>query len=554
MTYQASPVQARVERLLERVPCAAFAMDSRMRVLAWNRRARKGLDLEPASALGTPCYQALCAYDLESGLPCNAACPLRMAEGQLQTPYGRVLQGRWEGRHHTRLDCFVLRCILPEQQEGVYLGITGAPEASYSLEALGMVYPVLAAPGQAEPETALETWLKAAVRATGWDAADLLLALPGSPARLTVASETGDPPELHAACRSVAQAYSPELAALACIPLAVVQGPVDGPDSEALTWYLCTPLVAAGRVLGFLGLSRQGSQSDLLSALRVLFPLTVQLSMYLQLTRPGEGPPARASGAGAARLRFYCLGPFRVSLDGGPVPPQRFSRHKSLGLLKFLVANRGRPVSREALVEVLWPEADPHYARNNLRVVLHSLRQALRPSEGNGPLPPLVVSQNDMVCLDGSDLVWVDEEEFLLVARRARELAALGRSQEALAQCGEAVQLYRGDYLEDEPYSDWCLVKREHLREVYIGILRQMATLQGEAGDVDDAISTCRAALAVDPAREDFHRELMRLLWRLGHKDDALRQYDLCQRVLREELGIGPGQETQRLYRAIMEG
>lgn len=556
MTYQVRPTQATVERLLERVSCAAFAMDSQMRVFAWNRRAEKGLGLESSSTLGTQCYQALCAYDLESGLTCDAACPLRLGQGQPRMSYGRALRGRWNGSSDARLDCFVLKCILPEQQDELYIGVMGAPAASHVLEALGMVYPVIATPGPSESRVALETWLKAAVRAAHGDAADLLLASPGQPGLLSVACQTASPTAPHAACRSVAQAHFLELAARTCIPLAVVHDLPEGPAGQGPTWYLCMPLFAAGRVLGSLGLARQGSPFDLLATLRVLFPLTVQLSMYLQLARLEEGLPARAngSGAGAARLRFHCLGPFRVFLDGEPVPPERFQRQKSLGLLKFLVANRGKPVSRDALVELLWPEADPRYARKNLRVVLHSLRQTLQPPQGHGVLPPLVVSQNDMVYLDGSGHVWVDAEEFLLVAQRARDMAALGQVQEALAECRKAVQLYQGDYMEDEPYSDWCLFKREHLREAYISLLRRMAALQCEAGGVDDAISTYRVALGVDPAREDIHRELMRLLWQRGHKDEALRQYDICQRVLREELGIGLGQETQRLYRAILEG
>jgi DNA-binding SARP family transcriptional activator len=43
----------------------------------------------------------------------------------------------------------------------------------------------------------------------------------------------------------------------------------------------------------------------------------------------------------------------------------------------------------------------------------------------------------------------------------------------------------------------------------------------------------------------------MRLLWKSGRRDEALRQYESCRRSLREELGVGPARETQALYACI---
>ena len=43
----------------------------------------------------------------------------------------------------------------------------------------------------------------------------------------------------------------------------------------------------------------------------------------------------------------------------------------------------------------------------------------------------------------------------------------------------------------------------------------------------------------------------MRLLWKSGRRDEALRQYGSCSRILREELGVGPASETESLYASI---
>ena len=71
-------------------------------------------------------------------------------------------------------------------------------------------------------------------------------------------------------------------------------------------------------------------------------------------------------------------------------------------------------------------------------------------------------------------------------------------------------------------------------------------------GDVDEAVKSYRAALDIDHAREEVHRRLIRLLLQNGRRDEAVRQYETCRRVLREELGVEPTRETESTYREML--
>ena len=154
--------------------------------------------------------------------------------------------------------------------------------------------------------------------------------------------------------------------------------------------------------------------------------------------------------------------------------------------------------------------------------------------------------------LEPSDIVWTDSEEFVQRSRRAASLVSQGNSKEALAECGKAAALYQGEYIEDEPFSDWCLFERERLKEVYVDLMKQMGSLLSEKGELDQAIECCRAALGVDHGREEVHRDLMLLLWNAGRRDEALRQFDACRRILLEELAVEPTPETEALHRSIL--
>ncbi len=187
-----------------------------------------------------------------------------------------------------------------------------------------------------------------------------------------------------------------------------------------------------------------------------------------------------------------------------------------------------------------------------MRVVLHELRRALEPDLDRGEASSFVVGQGAMVFLDSSDKVWIDVEEFVLKARRVSALADQARFGEALSECRSAASLYRGDYLEDDPYGDWCLFERERLKEVYIDLMKQMGYLVAQRGDVAGAVDAYRAALVADHGKEEVHRELMRLLWNAGRRDEALRQYEVCRRILREELSLEPAHDTEALHTEIL--
>ena len=104
----------------------------------------------------------------------------------------------------------------------------------------------------------------------------------------------------------------------------------------------------------------------------------------------GRGAPARARrapadgrgrprAAAAAAVAIDALGRFRVLRDGAPVPRSAWRSRKARDLLKMLVARHGRPVSRDALIEALWPEEDPARCANRLSVALSTLRGVLDP-------------------------------------------------------------------------------------------------------------------------------------------------------------------------------
>jgi PAS domain S-box-containing protein len=248
-------------------------------------------------------------------------------------------------------------------------------------------------------------------------------------------------------------------------------------------------------------------------------------------------------------LQVFAFGRFGLAADGRGVAVEKWKRKQAVTLLKYLVTQLDRPVHRERILGCLWPDVDEDRGWGRLKVTMYYLRSQLR---ATGVGEDVVQTVGDAYLLR-RDAVWVDAESFEKLVAEGRALQSQGRWDEALRCYDEAQFIYRGDYLEQDVFADWCAEERERLSEICLEMLIRKAECHAEFGQYVEAVQVCRKALVQDPCRESFHCALMTYLARLGRPDRAVAQFRHCQTVLAREFGVEPMPETQRLYRQILE-
>lgn len=221
-----------------------------------------------------------------------------------------------------------------------------------------------------------------------------------------------------------------------------------------------------------------------------------------------------------------------------------FVSSKAAALVYYLAVS-GHAHSRETLAALLWPHVPDTQASKNLRDVLSNLRRLLDSH--------LAITRQT-VALEGD--TWLDVRHFEALLDSASRMPA----SEAIPMLREAVALYEGDFLEgftiaDAPaFEEWLLVEREHLRLVLLQALETLAEHAAASGNPRAGLADAARLLALDPLREAAHRLMMRLLATSGQRSAALAQYEACRRVLDQELGLDPDEETQALHKQILDG
>jgi predicted ATPase/DNA-binding SARP family transcriptional activator len=254
-----------------------------------------------------------------------------------------------------------------------------------------------------------------------------------------------------------------------------------------------------------------------------------------------------------AQLSIVLLGSFRVALDGEPVTG--FVSDKARALLAFLAVEAERAHRREILVGLLWPEYPERAARANLRNVLSNVRQVIGDREADPPF----------LCIERQTIQFNSEADAQVDVRTFTEgLEPAGDSPparaEAIHELEAAMALYQGEFLEgfslpdSAAFEEWALLKREQLQRQALAALGRLADHYEQQGDYERALRFAWRRVEADPYRGVAQRGLMRLLALSGQREPALAQYDTFRRLLADEMGVAPAEETTRLCEQIQAG
>ncbi len=235
-------------------------------------------------------------------------------------------------------------------------------------------------------------------------------------------------------------------------------------------------------------------------------------------------------------LKIYALGQPRAELDSQSI---QWTTAQSRDLF-FCLLQHHDGLRKEEIGELFWPNHAPPKLDSIFRSTLYRLRRAL--------FRESVVFEQGVYRFNREGDYWFDLEAFEELLDKAGKAVTREKEIDLLE---EALALYRGDYLEGI-YDDWCLLERERLRGRYLAGLEALAGLYTNRRDFQRAIDLYQRLLVQDPYQEVAHRALMLCYYRLGNRAAAIRQYQACVEVLREDLGLSPSRETEDVYLQII--
>lgn len=218
----------------------------------------------------------------------------------------------------------------------------------------------------------------------------------------------------------------------------------------------------------------------------------------------------RRGAADPFGLEVNALGPLIVRRNGEEIVAwggPKAGRRQALAIFAFLLDRKDRGVHRDEVVELVWPEAELKQADIAFHRTIGGLRRVLAAPEPDA-LRRVITAREGVYRLDPALVRWSDVDEFedhLSVIESDNDVADME------AHLAVARRLYRADYLDDCPHygdSSHVEVRRQMLRDRYVGALRTVAEARERAGSLAAAAQLFReaAALSGSPIAGDMPR------------------------------------------------
>jgi DNA-binding SARP family transcriptional activator/streptogramin lyase len=238
-----------------------------------------------------------------------------------------------------------------------------------------------------------------------------------------------------------------------------------------------------------------------------------------------------------------------VEANGTRLNEQRFPGRQGRILFAYLAAQKGRPVPRDELAELLWGEDLPATWEKALRVLMTKLRALLNECGIDGA--SALTSAFGCYQLTLPEGAWIDVHAAANAVERAETAFAAGDLDYARAQASTAAELARRVFLpgEDGP---WVEDQRRDLRDILVRALECLRDAALAGGEFGDAVRYAGEVTELEPFRESSYRALMQAHAAAGDPAEALRVYERCRRFLADELGAYPSPESEAVYRELL--
>jgi DNA-binding SARP family transcriptional activator len=254
--------------------------------------------------------------------------------------------------------------------------------------------------------------------------------------------------------------------------------------------------------------------------------------------RRTEAPWAGRSAAEAPDLQITTLGRFAVEGPGGPIGGDWLGQRPG-ELLKFLICERRRAVTSDQIGETLWPEAGPSESGNRLRYNVHALRGKLEPERERRGGGRFILTPRGGYAFDAAR-VWIDADRFEVEALAGIGAARQGLPEEAEGHLADALSLYRGEFLEGDPYLDFASPERERLHDLAGRALRDRVRIAVALDRLDAAGEHADRLATMAPFDADAQRLVVEVCLRRGRHSEAHRRYSVYRKKLAASFGSEP--------------
>lgn len=242
-------------------------------------------------------------------------------------------------------------------------------------------------------------------------------------------------------------------------------------------------------------------------------------------------------------LNLYFLGKTRIECNGKSVSDN--FRNKTIALICLLVLNHHKHLSREKILDYLWPDSSEEAAKNNLRYNLWLIKKSI------GPNP------------DGEEFLIVNKEYCGINKKYVFQCDILDimnfrfQQAESIENLLRLKRMFTGEFFEGfyynncEDFNEIIIFQRTRFEKYEVQILKKLEMMYEEEGNIEECLDTIKEILDIEPYDEDSAAKILDLYLITGNRSSGIVFYNSFRDRLVNRLGIQPSDILRKKYEEL---
>lgn len=249
-------------------------------------------------------------------------------------------------------------------------------------------------------------------------------------------------------------------------------------------------------------------------------------------------------------INIVILGKFDIIVHGNSALTYLGNSSKSILLLKYLILNKGKPVSIYDLIDVFWSENEKSInPESALKTMVSRIRSSLAKAS------PLL---KDCILCEGKSYSWNPSIECDVDVFIFEDLCNTLQNETVFDENVREkylliLNLYGGDLSYSTANEDWLVSRSLYLHHLYLQAVYRFIGFLKEIEEFETIIHVCRIALDIDTFDEQLNLALMNAHKVVGHNNAALMQYRHITSAYYKYLGVEPSEKMLDFYKDLIK-
>jgi len=253
-------------------------------------------------------------------------------------------------------------------------------------------------------------------------------------------------------------------------------------------------------------------------------------------------------------IQVVTFGDFDIKINDKSVLRKSSRASKNLELLKYFITYRNKKLVPETIVEALWKGNEIFDPKNVLRTQVFRLKRNM---EKMGLMSDNAVQSEFYLSFENGFYIFetganciIDMDIFEEKIKFADSVKDTDIGQ-AIQKYSEALELYKGQYLAENPYSEWVYPIRIRYHRLYVhAVLNLMELLMAEKR-YSEIVQIYEKASLLEPYEEGIHIYFLEALIELEQFKSALSHYNYITSKMYQEFYIEPTPALRNIYKRI---